>query len=154
MTIELSDLDRRLLAAVQSDAALSQEELAHRVGASPASCWRRLKRLEEDGALGPLVRLVNPVAINRTVNVLCNVRLKAPSSDARDSFARFVGAHAEIMECYAMSGEWDYLLRVVVRDVADYERFLMRILLLRPEVATASSHFALARIKYTTALPI
>ena len=104
--------------------------------------------------LGPAVRLLNPAALDRNVNVLCNVRVRSHTREARSAFEDFVRQRQEIIECYSMSGEWDYLLRVVVSDVADYERFLMRSLLDHPSVDGASSHFALSQTKYTTALPL
>jgi Lrp/AsnC family transcriptional regulator len=110
--------------------------------------------LEAAGVLGPAVRLLDPAALDRTVNVLCNIRVRSHLRESRSAFEDFVRQRPEIMECYSMSGEWDYLLRIVVADVADYERFLMRTLLDHPSVDGASSHFALSQTKYTTALPL
>lgn len=150
----LDPIDRRILAQLQADATLSNAELAERVGSSAASCWRRVRSLEAAGVLGPAVRLLDPHAIGRSVNVLCNVRMRSHARDMRSAFEAFVADRAEILECYSMSGDWDYLLRVVVSGVADYEQFLMRVLLEHPAVGGASSHFALSQTKYTTALPI
>lgn len=150
----LDAMDRRILEQLQIDALLSNAELAEKVGSSPASCWRRVRNLEAAGILGPAVRLLDPGAVGRSVNVLCNVRVRSHARDARAAFEDFVRDHAEILECYSMSGDWDYLLRIVVSDVADYERFLMRVLLEHPSVGGASSHFALSQTKYTTALPL
>lgn len=147
-------VDRRILDLLQIDATLSNAELAERVGSSPASCWRRVRNLEEKGVLGPAVRLLNAAAIDRKVNILCNVRVRSHAREVRGAFEDFVRQRREIMECYSMSGEWDYLLRVVAQDVADYEHFLMRVLLEHPSVGNASSHFALSLTKYTTALPV
>lgn len=147
-------VDRRILVQLQVDATLSNAELAERVGSSAASCWRRVRNLEEKGVLGPAVRLLNAAAIDRKVNILCNVRVRSHARDVRGAFEDFVRQRREIMECYSMSGEWDYLLRVVAQDVADYEHFLMRVLLEHPSVGNASSHFALSLTKYTTALPV
>ncbi|MES2156218.1 MAG: Lrp/AsnC family transcriptional regulator [Pseudomonadota bacterium] len=147
-------VDRRILEQLQVDATLSNAELAERVGSSAASCWRRVRNLEEKGVLGPAVRLLNAAAIDRKVNILCNVRVRSHARDVRGAFEDFVRQRREIMECYSMSGEWDYLLRVVAQDVADYEHFLMRVLLEHPSVGNASSHFALSLTKYTTALPV
>lgn len=152
-TAHLDDVDRRILRVLQQDANLSHTALAERVGVSAASCWRRIRSLEDASVLRNQVRLVDPEAVGRGVNVLCHVRMKAHERENRTRFEDFVTSHREIMECYSMSGEWDYLLRVVVSSVADYERFLMRELLSHPSVATASSHFALSQVKYTTALP-
>jgi Lrp/AsnC family transcriptional regulator len=152
--MELDAVDRRILEQLQVNAQLSSAELAERVNSSPASCWRRVKALEAAGVLGPAVRLLNSEMLGRNVNVLCNVRVRSHARDVRSAFERFVCERREIMECYSTSGEWDYLLRIVAADVADYERFLMRVLLDHPSVGGASSQFALSQTKYTTALPI
>ncbi|HEX7743084.1 MAG TPA: Lrp/AsnC family transcriptional regulator [Sphingobium sp.] len=151
---ELDAIDRRILEQLQMDASLSSAELAERVGSSAASCWRRVKSLEAVGILGPAVRLLRPEALGRSVNVLCNIRVSSHARDVRGAFEVFVRERREIIECYSMSGDWDYLLRIVALDVADYERFLMRVLLEHPSVGGASSHFALSQTKYTTALPV
>ncbi|MFT4025764.1 MAG: Lrp/AsnC family transcriptional regulator [Novosphingobium sp.] len=147
-------IDRRILEQLQLDASLSSSELAERVGASSASCWRRVKALEAAGVLGPAVRLLDPQAIGRSVNVLCNVRVRSHAREVRSAFEDFVRERREIIECYSMSGDWDYLLRIVAADVSDYEHFLMRVMLEHPSVGGASSHFALSQTKYTTALPL
>ncbi len=154
VSLQVDETDRRLLRALQSDAGLSQAALADLVGISPASCWRRIQALEARGILLNTVRLLDAARVGRGVNVLCHVRMNSHAPESRGAFERFVADRPEVMECYSMSGEWDYLLRVVVADVAGYERFLMRDLLAHPRVATASSHFALGQVKYTTALPI
>lgn len=151
---QLDDVDRRILSALQVDGAISHQDLAERVGASSASCWRRIKALEAAGVLTGTVRLVDPAQVGRGVNVLCNVRMRSHALDARSAFERFVDDRPEIVECFSMSGEWDYLIRVVVADVADYNRFLMQTLLGHPSVAGAASHFALSMTKYTTAIPL
>jgi Lrp/AsnC family transcriptional regulator len=153
-TRDLDAIDRKLLSELQRDASLSHAELADRVGASTASCWRRIRALETDGVLGRHVRLVDATRIGRGVNVLCHVRMKSHSAEATEAFENFVVSRDEIIECYSMSGDWDYLLRILVADVEDYNRFLMRIVLRHPSVATGSSHFALAQVKYTTAVPV
>jgi Lrp/AsnC family transcriptional regulator len=152
--IQLDGVDRRILAALQRDATLTNADLATTVGASAASCWRRIKALEEAGVLRGAVRLVDPEAVGRGVNVLCNVRMRSHRENAREEFERFVDARPEVVESFSMSGEWDYLLRVVVADVADYNRFLMTALLGHPSVDGASSHFALSLTKFTTAFPV
>jgi len=150
----LDEVDRRLLRALQEDASQTHAALAEQVGASPASCWRRIRALENAGVLGATVRLVDPDRVARGVNVICQLRMKSHATADRERFEAFLQTRGEIMECYTMSGEWDYLLRIVVADVRDYEHFLMGQLLNNPLVATASSHFALSQVKYTTALPV
>jgi Lrp/AsnC family transcriptional regulator len=152
--VELDPLDRRILAVLQVRGDISHADLAAEVAASPASCWRRIRAMEATGVLGATVRLLNPVMIGRTLNAICHVRMKSHSPDMRASFEAFVCDHPEVMDCYSMSGEWDYLLRVLVEDVRAYERFLMQELLNHPAVATSASHFALSRVKNTTAVPV
>lgn len=151
---ELDDVDRRILRLLQSVAALSHVAVAENVGSSPASCWRRIRAMEEAGVLRATVRLVDAERVGRGVNVMCQVRMRSHALADRHAFEAFLMTKADVMEAHSMSGEWDYLLRIVAEDVAGYERFLMRDLLNHPNVATAASHFALSQVKYTTALPV
>jgi DNA-binding Lrp family transcriptional regulator len=153
-TFHLDEIDRRIVRELQRDAGLSQAALSERVGASPASVWRRVRALEKAGVLGASVRLANAERLGRSVNVLCQVRMTRQTVEARAEFEEFIQARPEIVECYAMSGEWDYLLRIAVRDVADYDRFIMRGVLAHPSVANAASNFALRQVKYTTEIPV
>jgi Lrp/AsnC family transcriptional regulator len=153
-TYQMDSVDRRIVAELQRDAGPSHAALAERVGASAASVWRRVRALEKAGVLGPTVRLASPERLGRSVNVLCQVRMARQSVEARAEFESFIQSREEIVECYAMSGEWDYLLRISVRDVADYDRFIMRGVLAHPSVANAASNFALRQVKYTTAIPV
>jgi DNA-binding Lrp family transcriptional regulator len=154
MAYFFDEIDRRIIRELQRDAAQSQAALAERVGASTASVWRRLRKLEEDGVLGATVRLASAEKLGRSVNVLCQVRMSRQTVEARAEFEQFIQSRAEIVECYAMSGEWDYLLRIAVSDVADYDRFIMRGVLAHPSVANAASNFALRQVKYTTEIPL
>jgi DNA-binding Lrp family transcriptional regulator len=150
----MDGIDRNIIRELQRDASLSHAALAERVGASAASVWRRIRGLEQAGVLGRTVRLANPEALDRAVNVLCQVRMTRQTVEARADFEQFIQSREEIVECYAMSGEWDYLLRIAVRDVADYDRFVMRGVLAHPSVAGAASNFALRQVKYTTEIPV
>jgi Lrp/AsnC family transcriptional regulator len=156
MTVErkIDAIDRKLLYELQRDASISHAELAERVGASTASCWRRMRALEADGVLSRQVRLVNAALLGRGVNVICHIKIKNHSIGTTEAFETFIASRDEIIECYSMSGDWDYLLRILVADVEDYNRFLMRIVLRHPSVATGASHFALSQVKYTTAVPL
>ena len=151
---QMDEIDRRIIRELQRDAALSHAALADLVGSSAASVWRRVRVLEKEGVLGPAVRLANAELLGRSVNVLCQVRMTRQTVEARAQFEEFIQARPEIVECYAMSGEWDYLLRIAVKDVADYDRFIMRGVLAHPSVANAASNFALRQVKYTTEIPL
>ncbi|MEZ2129625.1 MULTISPECIES: Lrp/AsnC family transcriptional regulator [unclassified Sinorhizobium] len=152
--ITLDSVDRAILRAVQEQGDISQAQLAQKVGASAASCWRRITKLEEAGVLTKTVRLVDADAIDKGLNVFCQVRMKSHDPGARRDFERFIDSHREVLECYSMSGEWDYLIRAVVGDVREYETLLMKGILTHDAVLTSSSHFALKAVKYTTALPV
>lgn len=152
--VSLDATDRKILRAIQADGGMSTMALAERAGTSQSSCWRKLRSLEETGVIGDTVRLIDARAVGLTINVICNVRLKDHLPASRDDFLRFVEDHDEVLECFAMSGDWDYLLRVIAASVESYQSFLMRSLLVYPCVATASSHFVLSVDKHTAALPI
>lgn len=153
-SVKLDALDRRIVMALQQDASLSNAELAERVGSTGPSCWRRIKLLEEAGVLGRTVRLADQRLLGQSVNMLCNVRMRTFEADSIATFESFVETEERILECFSMSGDWDYLLRVIASDVSDYETFLMRRLLKHPSVASASSHLALRVTKYQTAIPV
>jgi Lrp/AsnC family transcriptional regulator len=152
--VPLDDLDRRLLRALQADAGLSHMALGEAVGASSASCWRRVRALEAAGVLLGAVRLVDPASVGCGVSVMVQVRMKSHAYEMRQAFEDFVRARPEVVDCHSMSGEWDYLMRVVAEDVAGYERFLMRDLLHHPNVASTASNFSLSHVKSTTVLPV
>jgi Lrp/AsnC family leucine-responsive transcriptional regulator len=151
---KLDSLDRKILRVLQRRADISQADLAHEVAASPASCWRRVKALEAAGVLREHVRLIDPYAVGCGLDMICHVRMKSHSPEMRTGFEEFVQSHDQIIVCLSMSGEWDYLLGVMVGDVREYEAFLMKELLSHPSVATSASHFALKRVKYTTSVPV
>ena len=151
---QLDEIDRRLVRELQRDASLGHAALGERVGASAASVWRRIRSLEAAGVLGKTVRLADAEALERSVNVLCQVRMVRQTVSDRTEFEEFIQSREEIVECYSMSGEWDYLLRIAVKDVADYDRFVMRGVLAHPSVANAASNFALRQVKYTTEIPV
>ncbi|RVT93553.1 Lrp/AsnC family transcriptional regulator [Sphingomonas crocodyli] len=150
----LDPLDRRILRVLQRRGDISQADLALEVAASPASCWRRIKALEAADVLLEHVRLVDPYKVGRGLDVVCQVRLKSHEPEVRARFETFIQTQDQVLECLSMSGEWDYLLRVVAGDVREYETFLMRDLLGHPSVGTSASNFALARVKYSTSIPV
>ena len=153
-TDQIDATDRRIIRELQRDAARSHAARAEKVGAASASVVRRVRNLEKLGVLGKAVRLADPQSLGRAVNVLCQVRMTRQTVSARAEFEEFIQSREEIVECYAMSGEWDYLLRIAVQDVADYDRFVMRGVLAHPSVAHAASNFALRQVKYTTEIPV
>ena len=151
---ELDRIDRRILAELQQNARLSNAELAERVGVSASPCWRRVRQLEKDGVIERYVTLLNPARLGLGVSVFVQVRLVTQIESALQVFEQAVLARPEVMECYLMTGDADYLLRVVAADLGAYERFLMDHLTRVPGVASIRSSFALRSVKYRTDLPL
>lgn len=151
---KLDRTDRRILQQMQRKADISMQELGERVGISHTPCWRRLRRLEEQGFIRGRVALLDAEHLDLTVNVFVNVSLKRHQDNALTRFEESVQDIPEIVECYTVSGETDFLLRVVVADVRAYEHLLKETLVHLPEVSNFTSTFALRQVKYTTALPL
>ncbi|MGG7566477.1 Lrp/AsnC family transcriptional regulator [Rhodovulum sp. DZ06] len=149
----LTQIEATLLSILQRDASAGAAEMAEAAGASPATVWRRIRALEERGVIGPPVRLVDPARVGRGTDVFCQVRMKSQDAAARAAFQRAVDAEPAILEAYSMTGDWDYLLHMVVRDIADFEGILMRGLLELDCVAGTSTLFALRRIKHSSVVP-
>ena len=150
----LDEIDCRILAALQENARISNVDLASQVGISPSPCWRRVRDLEQEGVISRYVTLVDPGSVGLPVSVFIQVSLERQVETALEAFESAVLSRPEVMECYLMTGDADYLLRVVVADLAAYERFLMDHLTRVPSVASIKSSFALKQIKYRTALPV
>ena len=151
---QLDAIDRRILVLLQDNARLANTELAEQVGLSPSPCLRRVRALEESGVIRKYVTLVNPAALGLPVSVFVNVTLEKQIEDRLKLFEAAVAKRPEVMECYLMTGDADYMLRVVCADLAAYERFLMDHLTRVSGVASIRSSFALKQVKYSTALPL
>lgn len=153
-TPTLDEIDRRILVELQRDGRLTNQDLAGRIGVSASPCWRRVRALEESGVIKGYAALVDPAALGLNVSVFTQVSLERQEKKALQVFEAAVGEWPEIMECYLMTGDADYLLRVVVPDLAAYERFLMARLTRIRGIASIKSSFALRSVKYRTDLPI
>ena len=150
----LDAIDQRILAELQKNARLSNVELADRAGLSPSPCLRRVRTLEEDGVIKGYAALVDQDAVGLPVSVFIMVSLERQVERALEVFEERVRALPEVMECYLMTGDSDYLLRVVTRDLQAYEQFLMRHLTKFPSVTSIKSSFALKQVVYRTELPV
>ena len=150
----LDAIDRRILAVLQENARVTNVELAAAAGISASPCWRRVRDLEEAGVIASYVTLVDPAAVGLPVSVFIQVSLEKQVESALEVFERVIMERPEVMECYLMTGDADYLLRVVVADLGAYEKFLMAHLTRVPGVANIRSSFALKQVKYRTALPV
>lgn len=149
----MDDIDRKLLTIIQEDSTRSISDIAERVGLTNTPCWRRLQNLEDQGVIRKRVALLNPDKMNLSTTAFVAVKTNQHSQAWLDGFAKAVQDIPEVMEFYRMSGETDYLMRVVVPDMAGYDAVYKR-LIEKVDLADVTSSFAMEQIKYTTALPI
>ena len=149
----LDRLDRKILSILQEDATIPVAEVAKRVGLSTTPCWRRIQKLEEDGVILRRVALLDPKSVNTKVTVFVSIVTNQHSEEWLRRFAELIREFPEVVEFYRMSGQVDYLLRVVVPDIEAYDAFYKR-LIAKIDISDVSSAFAMEQIKYTTALPL
>lgn len=149
----MDDIDRKILGLLQKDATLSTAEIAEMVGLSTTPCWRRIQILEQEGFITRRVALVDRAKVNVPLDVFVAIRTNEHNFEWLDEFARIVCEFPEVVELYRMSGEVDYLMRVVVPDMTAYDSFYKQ-LIKKVQLTDVSSSFAMERIKYTTALPL
>ena len=150
---KLTRSDRKLLDALQRDTSLSQIDLAERAGLSRTSVWRRVREFEEQGVIDSRVALLNPKSLGLQIHVLLSVSMVEHSDRIRHAFEKHVQQLPEVMECFSVSGDRDYVLQIISSDMESYNEFLNTKILHHDSVRSASSIFALRRVKYTTALP-
>jgi Lrp/AsnC family transcriptional regulator, leucine-responsive regulatory protein len=152
--MKLDSIDLRILDQLQHDGALSNVELAKRVNLSPSPCLARVKALESNGVIQRYAALTNAAALGLGLTVFISISLKAQSRATLAVFEQAIMQTTEVMECYLMTGDSDYLLRVVVADMAALERFILERLSPIPGVEKIRSSFALKQVRYKTALPL
>jgi Lrp/AsnC family transcriptional regulator len=152
-TCVMDAIDRKILTVLQENAALSVAEIGARVGLSSTPCWKRIQRLEADGIILKRVALVDQERVGVPISVFVSIETGDHSQDWLDRFAKTVTAMPEVMEFYRMAGDVDYMLRVVVADIAGYDAFYKRLIAAIP-LKNVTSRFAMEKIKSTTALPV
>jgi len=154
VSISLDAHERRILAALQQDGRLSMQELAERVGLSASPTWRRVRSLEERGVIKRYAALLDPDRIGLPECVVAQVTLDRQNRADAAAFERVMVARPEVIECFAMTGDADYLIRVAIPDTRAYERFLQEAIFALPFVRNVRSSFALRTVKLTTELPV
>ncbi len=152
--MKLSISDRRLLQALQSDVTQSQADLAEQAGLSRTSCWRRIRDFEEAGLIRQKVALLDPKLAGFGIEVLLLVAMTEHTDENRRDFENHVRRLPDVLECFSVSGERDYMLQVIAHDMDSYTDFLNTEILKHPTVRSASSTFVLKRVKYSTVLPL
>jgi Lrp/AsnC family transcriptional regulator, leucine-responsive regulatory protein len=152
--MKLDSIDMRILGHLQMDGSLSNVELARRVHLSPSPCLSRVRALESAGVIERYVAIANPAALGLDLNVFISISLKTQSKESLADFERRISEHDEVMECYLMTGDSDYLIRVAVANIAALEKFILEQLTPIPGIEKIRSSFALKRVRYKTALPL
>ncbi|MCX7670963.1 MAG: Lrp/AsnC family transcriptional regulator, partial [Anaerolineae bacterium] len=146
--------DRAILRMIQRDASLSLAEIAKEVGLTPTPCWKRIRRMEQEGVIIGRVALLDPERVGLGVSVFVAIETGDHSAAWIEAFAGTVAKMPQVVECWRLGGDVDYLLRVVVQDMAHYSRFIMDTLLKHPSVEDCKTSFVLDRVKNTTAVPV
>jgi len=149
----LDRLDRKILSIIQADATVSVAEIGKRVGLSTTPCWRRIQKMEEDGVIKRRVALLDPASVNVAVTAFVSITTSEHSDEWLRRFAELIRDFPEVVEFYRMAGQVDYLLRVVVPDIAAYDKFYKR-LIEKIKISDVSTTFAMEQIKFTTELPL
>lgn len=148
--IELDVIDKKILQHLQNDGRMTNADLAEAIHLSPSSCLRRVRRLEKEGVIAGYAMLIDPATIGKTSSIFVEISLNSQSEEVLNKFETAVAKCPDVMECYLMAGESDYLLRVVVRDTADYERIHKTQLSRLPDVARIRSSFTLRTVSKRT----
>lgn len=150
---QLDLIDWAILRELQADAGLAVHEVGERVGLSHNACWRRIRRLEESGVIARRVALLDPEKLGLATTVFVAIRTNRHDPEWLEAFSRGVAGIEEVIECHRMAGDVDYLLKLVVRDIAHYDRIYRKLIAAVPDLADVSSSFSMERLKATTALP-
>ena len=153
LSAQLDSIDWAILGVLQADAALAVHEVGERVGLSSNACWRRIKRLEESGIIARRVALLDPEKLGLATTVFVAIRTQRHDPAWLEAFSTGIENIPEISECHRMAGEIDYLLKIVVRDIAHYDRIYRKLIAAVPDLADVSSSFSMEKLKATTALP-
>ena len=150
---QIDTIDWAILVVLQRDAAQSVAEVGERVGLSSNACWRRIKRLEESGVIARRVALVDPEKLGLATTVFVAIKTQRHDPAWLEAFATGIAGIDEVIECHRMAGDVDYLLKLVVRDIAHYDRIYRKLIAKVPDLADVSSSFSMEKLKATTALP-
>lgn len=154
MSTELDAYDRRILALLQEDAALSSAQIAEQVGLSQSPCWRRIQRLKDEGIIRRQVTLLDRKKVGLNTQIFAEVKLNAHGRSNFTEFTAAIRSFPEVLECYVLMGSVDFLLRIVTPDIEAYERFFFEKLSMVPGIQEVNSTVALSEIKSTTSLPL
>ena len=154
MTHKLGKQDIEILKLLQKDASISTATIAERINISQSPCWRRINRLEQEGIIRERVALLDRAALGMDVVVFATINLTGTGRQNLEAFEREIVRHPEVMECYTMTGIWDYMLKIVTKDIRHYEKFVRNTLTESPAIRELHSHMAVTEIKNSTEMPL
>jgi Lrp/AsnC family transcriptional regulator len=154
LSTQLSKQDIKILSLLQSDASISTASIAEQINMSQSPCWRRINRLEQEGLIKGRVAVLDRDALGMEVVVFSTINLTSTGRQNLIEFEREIVRHPEVIECYTMTGIWDYMLKIVTRDIRHYEEFVRNTLTTSPSIRELHSHMAVTEIKNTTELPL
>ena len=152
--IVLDAIDRKIIAELQSDGRMTVQKLAERVGLSPSPCARRVRLLEQAGVIKGYVAVVDQAKVGLPISAFASIKLARQHEDDLDSFSQTVSRWPEVVDCYLMTGQRDYLMRIIVKDLEAYERFLKEKLTRLSSVASIETSFALSQVKRSDHMPL
>jgi Lrp/AsnC family transcriptional regulator len=154
LQVQLDQTDRRILDVLQADGTLSAAEVAAKVNVTSTTCWRRITRLEKEGVIKKRVALLDRTAVGLSVMLFAHIKLSTQGRDALAKFDQAIRKYPEVLECYTLMGEWDFLLRIVAKDIKAYETFYLDHLSRIPLVQSVHSSMVLTVVKELTELPL
>lgn len=154
MSIELDRYDRQIINILQQDGRISNQQLSEQIGLSSAACWRRVKALDESGVLKKYTTIVDPQALGYDISVIVMVSLIRHQQDPATEFQDAVSKYPEVLQCFAVTGDADYILRVVIENMSAYDKFLTEKIFTLSGVSQVRSNFALREIKNETTVPV
>ena len=152
--MNLSNYDISILDILQNDANLSSSDIAEKINLSQSPCWRRINRIEKSGLIKKRVALLDRSLLGMEVVVFASVKLTTAARQNMDTFEKDMRHHSEVQECYTIAGIWDYMLKIVTRDIRHYEKFVRNVLTINSAISDLNSHIAVTEIKNSTELPI
>jgi len=154
LTQKLAKQDIEILKLLQKDASMSTAAIAERINISQSPCWRRINRLEQEGVIKDRVALLDRDTLGMDVVVFATINLTGTGRQNLEAFEKEIVRHPEVMECYTMTGIWDYMLKIVTKDIRHYETFVRNTLTESPEIRELHSHMAVTEIKNSTEMPL
>ncbi len=154
MSLELTKQDIAILDLLQNDASLSTTQIAESINLSQSPCWRRINRIEKSGLIRKRVALLDRHALGMELVIFASVKLTSAARENMDAFEADITRHNEVQECYTIAGIWDYMIKIITRDIRHYEQFVRNTLTVNAAISELNSHIAVTEIKNSTELPI